>query len=146
MKYKQQKRRENKIHWTLPPAISFIIYLTKHDVNERVRGKHKQISVRFVMTLKLFYFLFFIALSLSFLLSVIFSFCWRNRTSRNDAKGKEKLFHLYIIIIIMMEKGRKATHINIHLAYEKHCRSYCLYMNLLRWLYNSIISDICINK
>lgn len=34
----------------VPPAKCSIIYLCKHDVNERVRGKHKQISLRFVMT------------------------------------------------------------------------------------------------
>lgn len=36
-----------------PPAKWSIIYLCKHDVNERVRGKYKQISVSLMRALSL---------------------------------------------------------------------------------------------
>lgn len=48
--YHRVKEKAESLVSIVPPAKCSIIYLCKHDVNERVRGKHKQISVRFVMT------------------------------------------------------------------------------------------------
>lgn len=57
-----ERKRAIELVSIVPPAKCSIIYLCKHDVNERVRGKHKQISVRFVMTLAKEFFHRFLAI------------------------------------------------------------------------------------
>lgn len=72
----------------VPPAKCSIIYLCKHDVNERVRGKHKQISLRFVM---IFWVLSDFSLSLvSFFFALSFShFLFRSASSKTNSRADQ---------------------------------------------------------
>lgn len=56
IRVKENHKRRKKNSPSPPPAKWSIIYLCKHDVNERVRGKYKQISVSFIRVKRSFSF------------------------------------------------------------------------------------------